>query len=214
MEFSELITAIGGSAILFAAMAWLTRSVINHLLSKDLEIFKLKLQEESQQELIRLQSSVQLVQLEHQVRFTKLHERRAEIIAELYSKVVELHRSTSDFVRFYQSVDGLKNKEHIKSLWTATDEFRNYFEKHRIYFNQDTCTNIDSLNEALSQACSNLVVFIQDAPALKLTSDQIWNEWNKAMTIMEGDVPKIKNSLEESFRDLLGVLKPISEKLT
>ena len=146
MEFSELITAIGGSAILFAAMAWFTRSVINHLLSKDLEIFKLKLQEESQQELIRLQSSVQLVQLEHQVRFTKLHERRAEIIAELYSKVVELHRATSDFVRFYQSVDGLKNKEHIKSLWSATDEFRNYFEKHRIYFNQDTCTNIDSLN--------------------------------------------------------------------
>jgi len=164
MGFKEIITAIGGSAVLFAAMAWLTRSVIIHFLSRDLEKFKLKLQEESQLELIRLQSSLQLVEFEHQIRFSKLHERRAEIIADLYSKAVELHRRASTFVRLYQSLDEDKNKENTKDLWKAADEFRNYFDKHRIYFNKDTCTTIDSFNEALSQASSNLIFFIKCAP--------------------------------------------------
>jgi 7-cyano-7-deazaguanine synthase in queuosine biosynthesis len=212
MGFGEIITAIGGSAVLFGAMAWLVRSVINHFLSKDLEKFKLNLQRESQQELMRLQSSLQLVELEHQIRFSKLHERRAEIIAELYTRAVGLYRAASAFVKLYQSLDEAKNKENIKSLWNAADKFRNYFDEHRIYFNENTCTTIDSFNEALSKACSNLIVFIQDAPALNLTTAQIWDEWNKTMTLMEGDVPKIRKSLEESFREILGVLKP--ERLT
>jgi hypothetical protein len=212
MGFAEIITAIGGSAVLFGAMAWLVRSAINHFLSKDLEKFKLNLQRETQQELMRLQSSLQLVALEHQIRFSKLHERRAQIIAELYSRVVELYRAASTFVRLYQSLDEAKNRENIKSLWTAADKFINYFDKHRIYFNENTCTTIDSFNEALSKACSNLIFFIQDASALNLTSGHIWNEWSKAMTLMEGDVPKIRKSLEGSFREILGVLEP--ERLT
>jgi len=208
MGFNEIIAAIGGSAVLFAAMAWLTRSVINHFLSRDLEKFKLKLQEESQQELMRLQSSLQLVAFEHQIRFSQLHERRAKIIAELYSKVVELYRKVSTFVRLYKSLEEAKNKENIKDLWKAADEFQNYFDKHRIYFNKDTCTIIDSFNEALSQASSNLIVFIQNAPQITLTAKQIWDEWNKSMKLIEDTVPKIKESLERSFREILGVLKP------
>jgi hypothetical protein len=214
MGFGEIIVAIGGSGVLFAAMAWLARSIINHFLSKDLENFKLILQKESQQELMRLQSSLQLIQLEHQVRFTKLHENRAGIIAEIYSMLVKLHRTASIFVRMYQSLDDTKNKENIKQLWGSLDIFTEYFEKHRIYFNQNTCSEIDYLINALSKAVSTLVFFIQEAGAIEVTTSQVYAEWDKAMTIMEGDVPKIKKSLEESFRELLGVLTPISERLT
>ncbi len=214
MGFGEIIVAIGGSGVLFAAMAWLARSIINHFLSKDLENFKLILQKESQQELMHLQSSLQLIQLEHQVRFTKLHENRAGIIAEIYSMLVNLHRTASTFIRMYRSVDDTKNKENIKQLWGSLDIFTEYFEKHRIYFNQNTCSEIDCLINALSKAVSTLVFVNQEAGAIEVTIDQVYTEWDKAMTTMEGDVPKIKKSLEESFRELLGVLTPISKGLT
>jgi len=214
MGFGEIIVAIGGSGVLFATMAWLMRSIINHFLSKDLESFKLILQKESQQELMRLQSSLQLIQLEHQVRFTKLHENRARIIAEIYSRLVKLHRTASTFVRMYHSVDDTKNKENIKQLWGCLDNFTEYFEKHRIYFNQNTCSEIDCLINALSKAVSTLIFFIQEAGAIEPTTHEVYIEWDKAMTIMEGDVPKIKKSLEGSFRGLLGVLTPVSERLT
>jgi hypothetical protein len=43
--------------------------------------------------------------------------------------------------------------------------------------------------------------------AIEINSDQIWSEWNRAMDKIESDVPKIKKSLEDSFRDLLGVFE-------
>ena len=48
MKTSEIITliisSIGGSAALFAVVAWLARSLIKHFLEKDLESFKLNLE--------------------------------------------------------------------------------------------------------------------------------------------------------------------------
>ena len=65
MSIEQVITAIGGSAVLFGAMAWLARSIITHVLSKDIEKHKINLQAESQKELVRLQSTLQLVEFEH-----------------------------------------------------------------------------------------------------------------------------------------------------
>jgi hypothetical protein len=208
MGTGEIITAIGGSAALFGAMAWLARSVITHVLSRDLEKFKTNLQAETQQELIRLQSSLQLVEFEHQVRFSRLHERQVDIVSEMYSRLVLLHRTASTFVRYYHSVDAQTKNEHVRQLWDAADKFNDYFEKHRIYFAKDVCSKIQGLNSKLSEACSQLVFFFQEAAAIKVTEDQIWEIWNKGMETIESEVPKIKELLEQSFRELLGVLQP------
>jgi hypothetical protein len=60
MGMSEIITtivaAIGGSAVLVAVLGWLARSIIVHLLSKDIEVFKTNLQVESQRELAHLKA--------------------------------------------------------------------------------------------------------------------------------------------------------------
>lgn len=66
-----IITSVLGSGILIGAVAWVVRSLMLHLLSKDLESFK---------------GQLQLAAFEHQVRFSQLHERRASILAELNTK--------------------------------------------------------------------------------------------------------------------------------
>ena len=179
MGVGEMMTAIAGSAVLFGAVAWLARSIIIHFPSKDLENFKLNLQRESQQELLRLQSSLQLFEFEHQVRFSRLHERRAEIISEIYRKVVELYRTAFTFVTYYQGCAKPNKEELLSRLWKAADEFKDYFESHRIYFTQDTCSIIDRLNEALSNACSNLATSVHDRSVIQVSSDQIWKEWKE-----------------------------------
>ena len=214
MGVGEIITAIGGSAVLFGAMAWLARSVITQLLSRDLEKFKTNLQAETRQELIRLQSSLQLVEIEHQVRFSRLHDRQVDIMSEMYSLLVLLHRAASTFVRYYQSDEAQTKDEHIRQLWDAADKFNEYFEKHRIYFTKDVCSKIDGLNNTLSEACSMLVFFFQEASAIKVTDNQIWDIWNRAMDTIESEVPKIKELLEQSFRELLGVLQPTKTRNT
>jgi hypothetical protein len=52
------------------------------------------------------------------------------------------------------------------------------------------------------------VSFVQEREAIELSYDQLFEEWDKAMSIMEQEVPLVKIALEESFRELLGVLQP------
>lgn len=191
MGILEIITAaVGGSAVLIGAVAWLIRSLTVHVLSQDLESFKTKLQSAA---------------FEHQVRFTNLHERRASIIAELYNKLVVLHDAASSFVRWYVSVSSEEKRQRLEQLWRAADDYNTYFGRHRIYFDQATCDKIVSLNEALSKACSMLASFAHEGTALAVSHDQIFDEWKKALGVLDQDVPKVKQTLEDSFRQLLGV---------
>lgn len=188
-----VLTAVGGSAILIGAVAWLVRSLMLHLLSKDLETFK---------------GQLQLAAFEHQVRFTQLHERRASILAELYSKIVQLHRAATSFVRWYPSADDADKEHQLKQLWQAADDYRSYFERHRIYFDQPTCEKVDSLNGALSQATSVLAVFAHEGDSVTATEEEIFREWKKAMTAIDDEVSKLKQSIEDCFRGILGVEVP------
>lgn len=231
MSIDEVITAIGGSAVLFLALGWVTRSIILHLLSKDTERFKANiqiesqrevshlkssmdkdigafmanLQTESQREMAHLKSTLELAAFEYQIRFSRLHEKRAEIIENLYGNVVDLHKAVSDFVRQFLGADDPTKEKKLQLLWNTVDDFLEYFEKHAIYFDTESCENIIRLKERLSSACSMLASFVQERDAIELSYNDISAEWNKAMSIMEQEIPVIKSVLEESFRGLLGV---------
>jgi len=244
MGIGEIITAIsvaiGGSAVLLAVLGWLARSLIVHLLAKDIETFKANLQLESQRELAQLKSSLdkdieafktnlqlesqrelthlkstlELSAFEHQTRFSRLHEKRAEIIGNLYGKTVDLHKSVSDFVSWFPSVDDQTKEKKLQLLWNTVDIFVEYFEKHAIYFDRDSCESIVRLKEKLSKACSHLAFFVREREAIALDDDQLLEEWNNAMSILEQEIPVIKNALEESFRGLLGVIQPSNKSHT
>ena len=188
--WETVLTAVGGSAVLIGAVAWLVRSLMLHLLSKDLETFK---------------GQLQLAAFEHQVRFTQLHERRASILAELYSKIVQLHQVATSFVRRYPSASEAEKDQKLKQLWQAADDYRSHFERHRIYFDQPTCDTVDSLNGTLSRATSVLAVFTDEGKTVTATKEEIFEEWKKAMTAIDDEVPKLKQSIEDCFRGILGV---------
>ena len=48
-----------------------------------------------------------------------------------------------------------------------------------------------------------MVFFFKEAAAIKVTNDQIRDVWKTAMDTIESEVPKIKELLEQSFRELL-----------
>jgi hypothetical protein len=76
MFWEDLLRTLGGMAILVSAIAWLSRSLLTNLLSKDLEKFKSDLQIESQR---------------HAVEYSALHAKRAELISDLYVQAVNLY---------------------------------------------------------------------------------------------------------------------------
>ncbi len=198
-----VVSAVGSSAVLFGAVAWMVKSIVNHVLTRDIEKFKLSLQNENQQEQLRMQSTLQLHEFEHQVLFSKLHERRACIIADIYGKLYEFYWAACAFVKHYGTSDEAKKTCLLKKLEVEAEGFKDFFDKHRIYFSEETCSLIDKLINSLDEAYIPLSMCIQrvgpdskqDTPA----------EWFNGAKLLMNEVPKIKSSLEHSFRQMLGV---------
>ena len=76
---ADVIKTVGTAALVVAAAAWLTKAIITHILSRKVEVYKSELKRESDQEAERVKSNLQIVALERQIVFSKLHEKRGLI---------------------------------------------------------------------------------------------------------------------------------------
>src|SRR5947207_3354787 len=73
IDWTVVLSWIGASSVFLGLLTWLARSLFAHILSRDVERFKAKLE---------------LSALEHQVRFGRLHAKQATVISELYEKLL------------------------------------------------------------------------------------------------------------------------------
>jgi hypothetical protein len=99
INWQEIFTTVGSTAVTVAAATFLTKSVINHLFTRDVEKFKAGLKADADIEIEKLKHSLEKIAVEHQVRFSKLHEKRAEVIADLYARLVDAERTGDHFVK-------------------------------------------------------------------------------------------------------------------
>ena len=98
----------------------------------------------------------------------------------------------------------MEYKNKLKELWKAVDNFRDYFDKHRVFFNDDICQKIEELNSAMSDPVSKLVQHLQMYEQNNDISPTV-KAWEEGEQRIENIVNYIKNELEEEFRSILGV---------
>jgi hypothetical protein len=113
----------------------------------------------------RFKSEQQLRAAEHQVRFSRLHETRAELIAAFYKAVVEFER----YFRVHahpvnQLLTSDEGGKHSKAIGALYGNLETLYSDNRVFFNVDTCRLVDSLLEALvSVRDLNIAVPIRDS---------------------------------------------------
>ena len=83
---------------MLAVLAYLAKLFIGHRLSRDISSFQSELKATSDAAIERLRSDLQLHAIEHQVRFSRLHEKRATTLAELNSLIAEAMWETENFL--------------------------------------------------------------------------------------------------------------------
>jgi hypothetical protein len=112
--WKEILIAFGGNALLLAILGFLARSLLQTWLTKDIRAFEANLKSTAESELERLKfqlkakgdasieelrSHLQQAALEHQVRFSRLHERRARLIEKVYLSLAEARKEGKRFYR-------------------------------------------------------------------------------------------------------------------
>ena len=134
INWQEVITTIGGEGVLLAAAAWLMKAIVSNRLALDAEKFRTELKADADSEIERLRSALQIAAAERQVRFTKLHEKRAEVLEEMNNRLVDLQQEGERFV----FIDGFTEEPGQREAYLKTNEklreFYLFVEKRPIYY--------------------------------------------------------------------------------
>jgi DNA phosphorothioation-dependent restriction protein DptG len=173
-------------------VVFVIRSVVLHWLDKDITSYKAKLQAAA---------------VEHQVRFTKLHEKRAEIISELYSKLDEAHRALRSFMNPIQWVNDLPTSEKEEIAEKGTNDLIRYYSPNKIWLPEDTCALIEEIIKQIHDAWHTYQVYAKNWSSTSQEARPDTKKWITSFEIVSEKIPVIRKELEIEFRKLLGVRK-------
>jgi hypothetical protein len=217
--WQEILIASGGNATLLIVLGFLARSMIQTWLAKDIKKFETDLKSAADYELERLRqelkfkgdasiehlkSQLQLTAVEHQVRFSNLHEKRAEVIADLYKRLVEAFWDSERFI--FQI--GHAQPEH-QEAYLATEkrllDFYIFVETHQIYLPERICGLLANFIDVLRKAVIGVYVYGGIDYPNPQTLKERKETFMAAYEAFKNDLPVAKQALVDEFRKILGV---------
>jgi hypothetical protein len=213
----EILIAFGGNATLLIVLGFLARSLIQTWLAKDIKKFEADLQNTATAQLERLKydlksqgdasiehlkNRLQQATIEHQVRFARLHEKRAEVIWELYASVQDAWLVSERFIRFdgYKA-DKEKQQETYPQINRMFLELLSAVERNRICLPEVLCASLENAVIAVRK----IVVGVECYGSAAQTVEQKQQVLTDAMEAFDRDVPAAKKALVDEFRRILGV---------
>ena len=198
-----VITSSGVSAALvWLAKSWISEQLKNAIKSEyyqKLETHKAQLKAQSDVEIERLRSQLNITGLEHGVRFAKLHEKRAEVIAETYAFLKELSIRLSDYVKMFEPAGDLPRDERRDAAFKAHEIFHSYYTTRLIFFPRETASKLEEINLQLVKIFNEFVYTVDHSNGVGSTDN-----WIKLFNRVNDEIPIALKELESEFRKLLG----------
>lgn len=160
---SLIVSLGGGGAIVFGLSNYLGKLWSDRALEKQRQEYaKLNLELTHKLDLVTEQTKLfhQMAALEHQVRFSKLHEARAQVITDLYAQLVDLEYAGKRFVHFggHERDQPTRDREYSETSAKAMEVFF-FFEKHQIYLSESVCTLLKDFVETARKAVNAVHVY-------------------------------------------------------
>lgn len=203
--FTALSVSILGTGLInFIFRTWISERIKNTIKSEydqKLETHKAILKSQSDVEIERLKSQLALIGIEHQIKFSKLHEIRAEVVAETYEKLKDLHHKLGEYVQIFEPAGGKPKNERRQSAYESHETFRSYFQTKLIFFPKPTADKLEKINRDLVRAFNNFTFGVEMAPQTGGNPAEKWMEVFEAVT---GEISDALIEIEAEFRELLG----------
>lgn len=109
----------------------------------------------------RLKADFRKEVIEYEVKFGKFHERRVEVIEELYLKLLKAQGSLASITSFLQFVPQDRDKKEYEKeqyglAYTEFAEFRNFFLTAKLYLGSEEVALIDEMDKHLVKTWAEL----------------------------------------------------------
>lgn len=197
MNWQDVLQNIGFFSVGTTILGFLCRNIILHFLNKDISHYKEKIKTEFEKEKIK-----------YQTQFQDLHAKRAEIIDELYKKIMDFQLPAKMVIvsaTVYVKSKDMRNESYIiermKKSVEACIELKAYFEKNKLYFNKSFCEKFDFYTSSVSEPAMKFWELIEKGDC----TEEILSDFIKSPLINMKVQDAIKEDLENEFRQLLGI---------
>ncbi len=186
--WKQLVGLIVAPSVVVGALAWILRGVISQGFARDIEKYKAELEQQN---------------FEHRERFSTIHQRRAEVIANLYGKIARTKSVTADLVGIFQQGGQslLQKKEKASEVY---NDMASYFYENRLFLPKTTAERAENLINTLKEIL------------IEFDTSQMGNDeykpdpsglWRQSYQKLRDEVPPILEELEEEFKEILGFIE-------
>jgi hypothetical protein len=206
---SNVIASTFFSSLLVGAGIWIARSWLSERLKNSiraeydqkLETHKAQLKSQSDIALERLRSDLSIATIEHNIQFARLHEKRAEVIAETYARLTELHVALGDYVKIFEPAGDKPKEERRQAVHKAHEAFITYYRTKRIFIPETSVTKIDTINQ---ESISAFYSFFYEIEMPLAQGGHDTKRWLEIFNKVKDEMPIALKELERDFRMLLG----------
>lgn len=205
-------TSLAQATVQFGILAFLAKAIVQHWLNTRLDAYRAELKESaekyrvnlehaSQVEIEKLRAGLQRVATEESIRFSRVHERQAEIIAEVFARLDRAHNAFGRWASPW-APPGVTQEQKRNEASETFGALLDYFYPNAIWLDGDICNAINRIIRELHGAQITLLRAFADDGALFDTSI---GPWEAAKMRLEDDIPIARRLLDRQFRELLGV---------
>jgi hypothetical protein len=196
----------GGGAIVFALSGYLGKLWADRALENQRhEHAKLNLEFTHQLGLVTEQtkSVLQIRAIEHHVRFAKLHEKRALVIAELYDRFVTAYWAAHTYHQWVVLPGGPTEEEQAASAWQTLHEAYNFFERNRIYLSHSLAAGLDSFFNRAKSLTFKVLHFGSISNKTHEIELAHMKARDEGLEAFSKEFPEMRQRLDAEFRKLL-----------
>lgn len=195
-------------------VGYIGKRIIEQVLNKDLEKFKIKLESQNQIAKLEFDKKMESYKSDLNLMSTRqnlLHSNRSQIILELYQKLVQLHNSMLDMTARMRLVTGkdqetIENEEleRISSTGELGNDFFKFYQLNKIYFTLNICGLIQEIQNGLKESHTDYSFrHLWGLPPSEMTYEMAKNANDK----VKDEIPKLMEKLEYEFRKSIGVIE-------
>ena len=182
----ELLTLVSSLAVstltaggIAATLIWLSKNYlserikgeIKHEYDSEIEILKARLKSDADVEVEKLKSQLAITAAERQVRFSRLHEKRGEVIAEVYAALTSFVITLADYTKAFEPTGGPSREDRRKAAVEAANSFAKLFNSKKIFIPHVTAIKLEKINQEMKQA------FLEFAYGVDLMPDYNTSRW-------------------------------------
>lgn len=205
MDLNLLAIALGSNALIIGCLAFLAKTIVKHLLDKDLRRFQDNIEQKASREIESFKSNLEIERIRLQISYGGIFEKQADAILETYHSVRDIERAASDVIHL-----GGSAAERRHEFGKAFSDVRQKYLKNRILLPED-------IDESLSHFMDRIFRSVLDytsASEIRIQRmndeelDKFFSKQEKAADIVYSEIPPIREKLIARMRETIGVHQP------